>query len=168
MQQKLRRDAESALAVLRSDLEAAKPDVLIVVANDQFVNFFFDNIPTFFVTLADEVEGQFTRHKFHYRNHRELGRAILQAGVAAGLDLSFGEDIELQHTQMVPLHFLLPRAGDPDPAHLRQYLDRSVADARPVPCAGEPHKAGGGRRHRAGGHARHRRPVAFPRVPPDR
>ena len=84
VQQKLRQDAENALAVLRSDLEAARPDVLIVVANDQFVNFFFDNIPTFFVTLADEVEGQFTRHKFHYRNHPELGRAILQAGVAAG------------------------------------------------------------------------------------
>lgn len=112
-QQKLRRDAENAFSVLRSDLEAARPDVLIVVANDQFVNFFFDNIPTFFVTLADEVRGCFTRHEFHYRNHPELGRAILQAGVAAGLDLSFGEDVELQHTQTVPLHFLLPEPEIP-------------------------------------------------------
>ena len=112
-QQKLRRDAEKAFAVLRSDLRAARPDVLIVVANDQFVNFFFDNIPTFFVTLADEVRGRFTRHEFHYRNHPELGRAILEAGVAAGLDLSFGEDVELQHTQTVPLHFLLPEAEIP-------------------------------------------------------
>lgn len=112
-QQKLRRDAEKAFSVLRSDLQAAKPDVLIVVANDQFVNFFFDNIPTFFVTLADEVRGRFTRHEFHYRNHSELGRAILEAGVAAGLDLSFGEDVELQHTQTVPLHFLLPEPEIP-------------------------------------------------------
>ena len=36
-QKKLRQDAEAAFAVLRTDLEAAKPDVLIVVANDQFV-----------------------------------------------------------------------------------------------------------------------------------
>lgn len=112
-QQKLRRDAEKAFSVLRSDLRAAQPDVLIVVANDQFVNFFFDNIPTFFVTLADEVRGRFTRHEFHYRNHPELGRAILEAGVAAGLDLSFGEDVELQHTQTVPLHFLLPEPEIP-------------------------------------------------------
>src|SRR5688500_18423932 len=56
----LRRDAEEAFAVLRADLERAKPDVLIVVANDQFVNFFWNNIPTFFVTVADEVKGQFT------------------------------------------------------------------------------------------------------------
>ena len=147
VQQKLRQDAEKAFAVLRADLEAARPDVLIVVANDQFVNFFFDNIPTFFVTLADEVRGQFTRYRFNYRNHPELGRAILEAGVGAGLDLSFGEDIELQHTQMVPLHFLLPEPDipilpifvntwiDPLPTPARCYalgnLIRQVADASP-------------------------------------
>ncbi len=146
-QQRLRQDAEHAFSVLRADLEAARPDALIVVANDQFVNFFFNNIPTFFVTLADEVRGQFTRHRFHYRNHAGLGRAILKAGVDAGLDLSFGENIELQHTQVVPLHFLLPEPAipilpifvntwiDPLPSparcHALGQLIRQVADAAP-------------------------------------
>lgn len=112
-QQTLRRDAEKAYAALRADLEAARPDVLIVVANDQFVNFVFNNIPTFFVTLADEVKGQFTRHRFHYRNHKELGRAILKAGMERGIDFSFGEYVELQHTQTVPLYFLLPEPKIP-------------------------------------------------------
>lgn len=106
-QQKLRRDAEAAFTVLRSNLEQARPDVLIVVANDQFVNFFFDNIPTFFVSVGTEVKGRFTRHRFEYKNHADLGRRILKAGVAHGLDLSFGEKVELQHTQTVPLYFLL-------------------------------------------------------------
>src|SRR3954464_9139067 len=112
-QQKLRRDAEKAYAALRADLEAARPDVLIVVANDQFVNFAYNNVPTFFVTLADEVKGQFTRHRFHYRNHKELGRAILKAGIDAEIDFSFGEHIELQHTQNVPLFFLRPEPNIP-------------------------------------------------------
>jgi len=107
VQQQLRRDAEEAFAALRSDLEKAQPDVLVVVANDQFVNFFLNNIPTFFVTLSDEVKGQFTRHQFAYKNDADLGRAILRAGLAHGLDLSFGENVELQHTQTVPLYFLL-------------------------------------------------------------
>ena len=145
-QQKLRQEAEKAFAVLRADLEAAKPDVLIVVANDQFVNFFFNVIPTFFITLADEVKGQFTRHSFHYKNHSELGRAILRAGLEKGIDFAFGEYVELQHTQNVPLYFLLPKRDipilpiyvntwvDPIPTPRRCYqvgeLIREVAEAR--------------------------------------
>ena len=124
VQKKLRQDAEKAFAVLRSDLEAARPDVLIVVANDQFVNFFFNNIPPFFVTLADEVKGQFTRHKFHYKNHKELGRAILRAGMEKGIDFSYGEHVELQHTQVVPLYFLLPKPKIPIlPIYVNTWVD---------------------------------------------
>jgi aromatic ring-opening dioxygenase catalytic subunit (LigB family) len=128
-QKRLRRDAEAAFAALRSDLEEARPDVLIVVANDQFVNFFWNNIPTFFVTLADEVHGHFTRHKFRYRNHKELGRAIVAAGMEKGIDFSFGEHVELQHTQNVPLYFLLPEPRIPI---LPVYVNTWVAPA-PTP-----------------------------------
>jgi aromatic ring-opening dioxygenase catalytic subunit (LigB family) len=124
MQKKLRADAEKAFAILRSDMEAAKPDALIVVANDQFVNFFFTNIPTFFICLAEEVKGQFTRHKFHYRNHKELGRAILKAGIEKGIDFSYGEHVELQHTQVVPLYFLLPEPKIPIlPIYVNTWVD---------------------------------------------
>jgi 2,3-dihydroxyphenylpropionate 1,2-dioxygenase len=130
-QKKLRRDAEEAFAVLRSDMERAKPDVLIVVANDQFVNFFWNNIPTFFVTLADEVNGQFTRHKFHYQNHKELGRAIVRAGMDQGIDFSFGERIELQHTQVVPLYFLLPEPKIPIlPIYVNTWVDPAPTPRR--------------------------------------
>lgn len=128
-QKRLRRDAEAAFAALRTDLEEAKPDVLIVVANDQFVNFFWNNIPTFFVTLADEVRGHFTRHKFRYRNHKELGQAIVAAGMEKGIDFSFGEHVELQHTQNVPLYFLLPEPRIPI---LPVYVNTWVAPA-PTP-----------------------------------
>jgi 2,3-dihydroxyphenylpropionate 1,2-dioxygenase len=145
-QQKLRQDAEKAYATLRADLEAAKPDVLIVVANDQFVNFFFNVIPTFFITLADEVKGQFTRHRFQYKNDKELGRAILRSGLENGIDFAFGEYVELQHTQVVPLYFLLAKPEipilpiyvntwvDPIPTPRRCYqvgeLIRAVAETR--------------------------------------
>jgi aromatic ring-opening dioxygenase catalytic subunit (LigB family) len=135
-QKKLRRDAEEAFAVLRADMERANPDVLIVVANDQFVNFFWNNIPTFFVTVADEVKGQFTRHRFHYRNHKELGRAIVRAGIDKRIDFSFGEHIELQHTQVVPLHFLLPEPKIPIlPIYVNTWVD-------PAPTPGRCYEVG--------------------------
>jgi 2,3-dihydroxyphenylpropionate 1,2-dioxygenase len=130
-QKKLRQDAEAAFAALRTDLEAAKPDVLIVVANDQFVNFFWNNIPTFFVTIADEVQGQFTRHKFHYRNHKELGKAIVRAGMDRGIDFSYGEHIELQHTQNVPLYFLLREPTIPIlPIYVNTWVDPAPSPRR--------------------------------------
>lgn len=136
MQKKLRADAEKAFAILRLDMEAAKPDALIVVANDQFVNFFFNNIPTFFICLAEEVKGQFTRHKFHYRNHKELGQAILKAGIEKGIDFSYGEHVELQHTQVVPLYFLLPEPKIPIlPIYVNTWVD-------PVPTARRCYQVG--------------------------
>jgi aromatic ring-opening dioxygenase catalytic subunit (LigB family) len=130
-QKQLRRDAEAAFTALRTDLEEAKPDVLIVVANDQFVNFFWNNIPTFFVTLADEVHGQFTRHNFHYRNHKELGWEIVRAGMERGIDFSFGEHIELQHTQNVPLYFLLPEPKIPIlPIYVNTWVDPAPTPKR--------------------------------------
>jgi 2,3-dihydroxyphenylpropionate 1,2-dioxygenase len=123
-QKKLRKDAETAFAALRGDMEQARPDVLIVVANDQFVNFFWNNIPTFFVTTAEEVKGQFTRHKFHYRNHKDLGRAIVRQGMQQGIDFSYGEHIELQHTQVVPLYFLLREPKIPIlPIYVNTWVD---------------------------------------------
>jgi 2,3-dihydroxyphenylpropionate 1,2-dioxygenase len=123
-QKKLRKDAETAFAALRADMEQARPDVLIVVANDQFVNFFWNNIPTFFVTTAEEVKGQFTRHKFHYRNHKDLGRAIVRQGMQQGIDFSYGEHVELQHTQVVPLYFLLREPKIPIlPIYVNTWVD---------------------------------------------
>jgi aromatic ring-opening dioxygenase catalytic subunit (LigB family) len=130
-QKKLRQDAEAAFATLRADLEAARPDVLIVVANDQFVNFFWNNIPTFFVTIADEVKGQFTRHKFQYRNDKDLGKAIVRAGMEKGIDFSYGEHVELQHTQNVPLYFLLPQSTIPIlPIYVNTWVDPAPSPRR--------------------------------------
>jgi 2,3-dihydroxyphenylpropionate 1,2-dioxygenase len=130
-QSKLRKDAEAAFGALRADLEAARPDVLIVVANDQFVNFFWNNIPTFFVTIAEEVRGQFTRHQFHYRNQRDLGKRIIRAGMARGIDFSYGEHVELQHTQNVPLYFLLPEPKIPIlPIYVNTWVDPAPTPRR--------------------------------------
>lgn len=130
-QKKLRQDAEVAFSALRTDLESAKPDVLIVVANDQFVNFFWNNIPTFFVTIGDEVKGQFTRHKFQYRNDKELGKTIIRAGMEKGIDFSYGEHVELQHTQNVPLYFLLREPKIPIlPIYVNTWVDPAPSPRR--------------------------------------
>jgi len=106
-QQKLAEDLERLFLPLRAALDEAQPDVLIVIANDQFVNFFFNNIPTFCLGIGDATEGQFTRHHFRYAIDSNLARALLSSLVDGGFDMAFSQQLMLEHTQVVPLHFLL-------------------------------------------------------------
>lgn len=97
--------------LLRTVVEAARPDALLVIANDQFVNFFYNNVPTFCLGVGTETRGQFARHRFVYPCHERLARTLLAALIEEGFDLSFSERLELEHTQTVPLSYVLPPGG---------------------------------------------------------
>ena len=106
-QQALADDLQGLFRPLRDAIARAEPDALVVIANDQFVNFFLNNIPTFCLGIGAETEGQFTQHHFKYPIATDLARALLDGVVAAGFDLSFSQHLVLEHTQVVPLHFIL-------------------------------------------------------------
>jgi aromatic ring-opening dioxygenase LigB subunit len=112
-QRKLANDLERLFRPLRAALDEARPDALVVVANDQFVNFFFDNIPTFCLGVGDATEGKFTHHHFRYPIAAELARALLNGLIADGFDMAFSQQLMLEHTQVVPLHFLLGESSLP-------------------------------------------------------
>ncbi len=104
-------DVARTFRLLRDVLAAARPDALLLVANDQFVNFFYDNVPTFCLGVGTSTRGQFARHAFTYPCHETLARELLGALVDEGFDLAFSEQLELEHTQLVPLHYVLPPGG---------------------------------------------------------
>ncbi len=95
---------------LRARLEAARPDVLVVVSPEHWANFFLDHMPSFCIGLADEYWGP-TDEEFvkiprrRVRGHARLGRT-LAAGIAEDVDLSSSEELALDHGVMVPLHLL--------------------------------------------------------------
>jgi aromatic ring-opening dioxygenase catalytic subunit (LigB family) len=117
---------------LRSRLEAAGPDVLVVVSPEHWANFFLDNMPSFCVGIADEFSGP-TDEKFvniprrNVRGNVRLGCALAQ-GIAEDVDLSTSQELAFDHGVMLPLHLLrteLPvipiivncLAGIPAPLH---------------------------------------------------
>jgi len=95
---------------LRARLEAARPDILVVVSPEHWANFFLDHMPSFCIGLADEYWGP-TDEEFvkiprrQVRGEARLARA-LAAGVAEDVDLSSSEELALDHGVMVPLHLL--------------------------------------------------------------
>ncbi|ABP50133.1 protocatechuate 4,5-dioxygenase [Pyrobaculum arsenaticum] len=95
---------------LRGVLEEAKPDVLLVVANDH-VTYMFEIIPQFLIVVADEYEGppdyEWLRiPKYKVRFKRDLAEHILNGLVERGFDIAFSANPILDHATMNPLHFL--------------------------------------------------------------
>ncbi len=132
---------------LKSRLEAARPDVLVVVSPEHWANFFLDNMPSFCIGIADEFSGP-TDEKFvniprrSVRGNARLARALAE-GIAEDVDLSTSQEMAFDHGVMLPLHLLqteLPvipiivncLAGMPAPLHrchvlgvaLRRTVDR--------------------------------------------
>ena len=126
---------------LRVRLEAAHPDVLVVVSPEHWANFFLDHMPSFCIGLADEYWGPTDEEFVKIPRRRVLGDArlarALAAGVAEDVDLSSSEELAFDHGVMVPLHMLgtaLPiipimvncLAGLPAPLHRCHALGAAI------------------------------------------
>ncbi len=95
---------------LKAVVEEAKPDVLIVVANDH-VTYMFDIIPQFLMVVADEYEGPPDHEwlripKYRVKFDRGLAEYLLRGLIDKGFDMAFSSNPLLDHATMLPLHFL--------------------------------------------------------------
>lgn len=99
---------------MRHDLEASRPDVLVVIAAEHFANFFMDNMPAFAMGMADFYDGPIEDpdwlgiERRHVPGDAELSRRIIAATMERA-DVSYAQEWRLDHGIAVPLHFLTPR-----------------------------------------------------------
>lgn len=99
---------------MRTRLEAAEPDALIVVAAEHFANFFMDNMPAYCMGLADEYEGPIEDEEWLAIERRRIpGNADLSQRIIetmlSRVDLAYAQEWKFDHGIMVPLNFLTPR-----------------------------------------------------------
>ena len=104
----------AAFDAMRADLEASRPDVLVVVAAEHFANFFMDNMPSFAIGMADsyrgpiEASGWLGIDKVEVPGDRAVSERFI-TGVMQSSDVSYAQEWLFDHGIMVPLHFLTPR-----------------------------------------------------------
>ena len=97
---------------VREHLDALDPDVLIVIDTDHFHTWFYDRMPTFAVGVAEMTSGPGTDDwpgLVWYDEvplHEELGRALHRGGIERGFDLTSTQEFVVDHSVIVPLHFL--------------------------------------------------------------
>jgi 2,3-dihydroxyphenylpropionate 1,2-dioxygenase len=109
------RDAFYAgLDELRRQIEAARPDALIVVAAEHFANFFMDNMPAYCIGMGESYAGPIEDEAWLAIRRTEvpgnpgLSRRLIEA-VLPTIDVAYAEEWKFDHGIMVPLHFLTPR-----------------------------------------------------------
>jgi protocatechuate 4,5-dioxygenase beta chain len=125
---------------LRQELEAAAPDLILFYTSDHFVGFFFDNMPTFCIGTFDEADGprELSRSTppHSIKGHPKFATALLDYGIESGFDLASSEELKLDHSLLVPLHFLTPEMHIPVvPIYIKGL-------AEPLPTAGRCYAIG--------------------------
>jgi gallate dioxygenase len=95
-----------------SEFEALNPDAVLIFTTDHLNTFFFENLPILAIGIDDEFAGPndevpLVPHR-RVRSSASFARHLHAATVAAGFDLSSVQEFEVDHSVIVPLHFLNP------------------------------------------------------------
>lgn len=97
-------------------IEDARLDALIIFDCDHFSTFFLDNLPTFAIGVADRTAGPNDRTempRYDVPVHAALAAHLRQGVIAADFDVALLQDFGIDHSIMVPLHFLTPKMTIP-------------------------------------------------------
>ncbi len=98
---------------MRADIEATRPDALVVVAAEHFANFFMDNMPSLAIGMADFYDGPIEDsawlgiETFRAPGNRDLSERLITE-VMQTSDVAYAEEWKFDHGIAVPLHFLTP------------------------------------------------------------
>jgi len=104
-------------ASVAEHLRAVEPDVLVIFDSDHLNTFFLDNFPTLSVGLAVQTSGpnDGTPGLRHYTVPvgESVAAHLLASGLQQGFDLARSQEFEIDHSILVPLHFLTPEMDIP-------------------------------------------------------
>lgn len=104
----------------RETLTAAKPDILVMVGADHFHQFFLDNYPQFLIGKAPRYDATFYNEerefgipKYVLEGHEELSQFMLEGLIDRGFDMSFSNELKLDHSIICPIITTRPDADLP-------------------------------------------------------
>jgi aromatic ring-opening dioxygenase catalytic subunit (LigB family) len=104
---------EKAFRELGKRMNAAKPDVLVVVSPDHWSNFFLDNYPAVCIGVGDSNEGppEPWMKAFPQRElagHAAFGLHLVKTALDEGFEPSISHRLKLDHGSCIPLWRMQP------------------------------------------------------------
>lgn len=108
----------AAFRGMQKQLEATRPDALIIIAAEHFANFFMNNMPSFALGMADQYRGPIEDPtwlripRVSVPGNAHLAKQLIQE-IMQTVDVAYAEEWKFDHGIMVPLHFLTPKFDVP-------------------------------------------------------
>ena len=94
---------------IASHLDAARPDAIVVIANDHFNTFFMNNFPTFAIGVAETSYGpndQTKMPRYDFKVQSSLASHMRNVAIKEGFDLAVTQEFGVDHAMLVPLHYV--------------------------------------------------------------
>lgn len=94
-----------------------RPDVIVMFDTDHLNTFFFDHLPVFAIGVDDAFTGPNDEtpglNERCVPSHKELAAHLRRQCVSDGFDVSMIQQFSVDHSIMVPLHFIVPDFNTP-------------------------------------------------------
>jgi gallate dioxygenase len=102
---------------LTENLEALRPDLIVMFDTDHLNTFFLDNLPIFAVGVTERFKGPNDEPRevpdYTIKSLPDFAAHVRRLGVDAGFDLALVQEFTVDHSVVVPLHFMTPQMQIP-------------------------------------------------------
>jgi hypothetical protein len=102
---------------LASEVKSMHPDVILIFTTDHLNTFFFENFPILAIGVGEEFAGPndevVTVSRRIVPSREAFARHLHSNAVLAGFDVALVQEFEVDHSTIVPLHFLTPQLDVP-------------------------------------------------------
>jgi aromatic ring-opening dioxygenase catalytic subunit (LigB family) len=99
-------------AAVTSELEAMRPDLIAMFDTDHLNTFFLDNLPVFAIGVTDAFKGPNDEPRavpiYTIKSRADVAAHLRRTAVEAGFDLALAQEFTVDHSVVVPLHFMTP------------------------------------------------------------
>src|SRR5262249_34237725 len=96
----------------KDELAATRPDLIVMFDTDHLNTFFLDNLPIFAIGVDDAFKAPNDEPRdvpsYVVPSSATIAAHIRAAAVAAGFDMAMTQNYSVDHSIIVPLHFLTP------------------------------------------------------------
>jgi hypothetical protein len=110
-------DTARFFAAVTNELEAMNPDLLVIYDTDHLNTFFLDNLPIFAIGITDSFKGPNDEPRsvpiYTIKSRADVANHLRRICIEADFDVSLVQQFTVDHSVVVPLHFMTPRMQIP-------------------------------------------------------